>query len=157
MIKAKDEYCMCCGKYHPKEINGCQNPSQEFLDAMIHLERSDEVIEYPEIDFEDLLCKYGPEGLYDIANKLKDIANKDVSDSIQMNSIKIKSIEIGDLIDANIHLKTYLQIIDIIDNKYKIQCIDKYGKHTIISFYDRNYIDDLIERNIITIIDYKTC
>lgn len=155
MIMAKDEYCMYCGKYHPKEINGCKNPSQEFLDAMKHLERSDEIIEYPEINFEELLSKYGPEGLYDIADKLKDIANKDIS-NVYSNKIS-KIIEIGDLIDANIHLKSFLQIIDIIDNKYKIQCIDKYGKHTIISLYEKMYIDDLIERRTIFIIDSKTC
>jgi len=34
-----------------------------------------------DIDFEYLLNKYGPEGLYELADKLKDIANEDVSDA----------------------------------------------------------------------------
>jgi len=32
--------------------------------------------------FEALLNKYGPEGLYTIANKLKEIADKDVDDAL---------------------------------------------------------------------------
>ena len=34
-----------------------------------------------EIDFNKLLEKYGPEGLYIIADELKEIADKDVSDA----------------------------------------------------------------------------
>lgn len=38
-----------------------------------------------EIDFEKLLCKYGTEGLYDIANKLIKIADEDISDALNNN------------------------------------------------------------------------
>ena len=34
------------------------------------------------IDFDALLNKYGPEGLYEIADKLKEIADKDVQDAL---------------------------------------------------------------------------
>ena len=33
------------------------------------------------INYDDLLCKYGPEGLYEIAKKLTEVADKDVSDA----------------------------------------------------------------------------
>lgn len=38
-----------------------------------------------DIDFEYLLSKYGPEGLYELADKLKDVANNDVSDAMSGN------------------------------------------------------------------------
>ena len=37
---------------------------------------------FEEVDVDALLNKYGPEGLYDLAQKLLDAANEDVSDSI---------------------------------------------------------------------------
>jgi len=36
---------------------------------------------FEEIDFDKLLNKYGPEGLYDLAKELMKVANKDVSDA----------------------------------------------------------------------------
>lgn len=35
-----------------------------------------------ELDIESLLCKYGPEGLYDLAERLKSAADEDVSDAM---------------------------------------------------------------------------
>jgi len=37
---------------------------------------------FPEIKVEELINKYGPEGLYDIAHLLMNAADKDVSDTI---------------------------------------------------------------------------
>ena len=36
-----------------------------------------------EITYDELLCKYGPEGLYEIADKLKQIADEDVRTAMQ--------------------------------------------------------------------------
>ena len=37
---------------------------------------------FDEINIDYLLNKYGPEGLYDLAHKLLDAANEDISDAI---------------------------------------------------------------------------
>lgn len=37
---------------------------------------------FDEIDVDYLLTKYGPEGIYDLAQKLLDAANEDISDTI---------------------------------------------------------------------------
>ncbi|MCK9574766.1 MAG: hypothetical protein WC979_03085 [Candidatus Pacearchaeota archaeon] len=79
---AKSEYCSHCGGYHPIYVFGCPHPRQVIDTSMLCLkDTSDEIIEYSEINFEELLCKYGPEGLYDIANKLKKLADEDISDT----------------------------------------------------------------------------
>jgi MinD-like ATPase involved in chromosome partitioning or flagellar assembly len=36
-----------------------------------------------EINFEDLLCKFGPEGLYLIAGKLIEVADKDIIEAYE--------------------------------------------------------------------------
>jgi len=48
---------------------------------LLEREPGDSLI-FKEIDFEDLLSKYGPEGLYDLAKELMKVADKDVSDAI---------------------------------------------------------------------------
>jgi len=37
---------------------------------------------FEEVDVEELLNKYGPEGLYDLAHELLKVSNEDISDSI---------------------------------------------------------------------------
>ena len=45
-----------------------------------------------DIDFEAMLHKYGPEGLYNIADKLKEVADKDVAKAMKdiEEDIKLK-------------------------------------------------------------------
>ena len=43
-----------------------------------------------DIDFEAMLHKYGPEGLYEIAYILKEIADKDVADAMKDTEEDIK-------------------------------------------------------------------
>ena len=76
-MMAKDEYCIFCQKDHPRGLDECLK-----YDISSIKDNSDEVIDYPDIDFDDLLNKYGPEGLYDIADKLIKMADKDMYDAI---------------------------------------------------------------------------
>lgn len=50
---------------------------------MVYKDSSNEAAkeQFPEIKFSDLLHKYGPEGLYDIADLLRITADEDVSDA----------------------------------------------------------------------------
>lgn len=47
--------------------------------------RESNPFDFSDIDFELLLNKYGPEGLYELADRLKNIADKDVSDALNEN------------------------------------------------------------------------
>ena len=71
------EYCLIYkwikGKHHEnKTKKAVSNELPNWLD---------------EIDFESMLNKYGPEGCYDIANKLKEVAMKDVGDALRQRTI----------------------------------------------------------------------
>ena len=52
------------------------------IDNLLKREPVDAPI-FEEIDSKYLLNKYGPEGLYDLANMLMKVADKDVSDAIK--------------------------------------------------------------------------
>lgn len=46
---------------------------------------SNKAFDFSDIDFEFLLGKHGPDGLYELADRLKDIADKDVSAALNEN------------------------------------------------------------------------
>ena len=62
----------------------------EFIEIVSNYKNMESKIKYKDGDnsripdglVEELLCKYGPEGCYELADKLKDAANKDVSDAL---------------------------------------------------------------------------
>jgi len=75
------EVTLCCSGHEcgcmglPVEPPVC---SEECYDKLMNKFK-----QYPDIDFDAWLNKYGPEGLYDIANKFIKIADEDVNNAIQ--------------------------------------------------------------------------
>ena len=67
-------------------MNGLKNANMEINDIKDFIKRSNSLeTVYDDFDFEAVLNKYGPEGCYQIAEKLIKLADEDIRNALSEN------------------------------------------------------------------------